>query len=400
MLSSDELPLSASDPASPPGRSQGPLPAVVGVVAIAAFATMLLRIHDQWALLGLGVGAALLLAFAVRTGATARFERAFAANEGLMNGVVVAACVAVIAALAKEDFSLLILATVLLYCTACMGLTVQLGFCGVMNFAGAAFFGAGAYTAAVLGAHTGLPHLLVVLAGGGVAGLMGCLLLLPVLRTRGHYAALITVAFGIMFRSFLEVNNTLGGPQGLMVPGMTIFGWPLNQGLKIGGFTLSFYFNYALVALGLAIVVYVVTRRLERSWVGMHFDAVRIDELAASTFGLNVPALKIGAFVIGNVFVGMAGAVFAMMTGFISPTDFDFSTSLVLIAIIMLGGIGNPWGILPAAAFVLILPEKLQAIQEYRFLLYAAAVILVLLFRPEGLFPRRLRRYFPSRTRG
>ena len=98
--------------------------------------------------------------------------------------------------------------------------------------------------------------------------------------------------------------------------------------LVIGGTTLSFYFNYALVTLGVAVIVFGVTRRLERSWVGMHFDAVRIDEVAASTFGLNVQGLKIVAFVIGNVFAGMAGAVFAMMTGFISPTDFDFSTSL------------------------------------------------------------------------
>lgn len=376
----------------------GPLAAVLGVVAIAVFAMVLLRIHDQWALLALGVIGAIALVLAMRTGTTAHFERAFAAHERLMNGVVIVAFVGVIAVLAREDFSLLILSTVLLYCVACMGLSVQLGYCGVMNFAGAAFVGAGAYTAAVLGAHTSLPHLLVVLAGGLVAGLLGSVLLLPVLRTRGHYAALITVAFGILFRSFLEVNNTLGGPQGLTVPGMTIFGWSLNKGLVIGGTTLSFYVNYAFVTLALAIVVYVVTRRLERSWVGMHFDAVRIDELAASTFGLNVQGLKIMAFVIGNVFAGMAGAVFAMMTGFISPNDFDFPTSLVLIAIIMLGGIGNLWGILPAAAFVLILPEKLQAIQEYRFLLYAAAVILVLLYRPAGLFPRRLRRHFPSRA--
>lgn len=376
----------------------GPLAAVLGVVAIAVFAMVLLRIHDQWALLALGVIGAIALVLAMRTGTTAHFERAFAAHERLMNGVVIVAFVGVIAVLAKEDFSLLILSTVLLYCVACMGLSVQLGYCGVMNFAGAAFVGAGAYTAAVLGAHTSLPHLLVVLAGGLVAGLLGSVLLLPVLRTRGHYAALITVAFGILFRSFLEVNNTLGGPQGLTVPGMTIFGWSLNKGLVIGGTTLSFYVNYAFVTLALAIVVYVVTRRLERSWVGMHFDAVRIDELAASTFGLNVQGLKIMAFVIGNVFAGMAGAVFAMMTGFISPNDFDFPTSLVLIAIIMLGGIGNLWGILPAAAFVLILPEKLQAIQEYRFLLYAAAVILVLLYRPAGLFPRRLRRHFRSKA--
>ena len=383
---------------SPTDKSPGPVPAVVGVIAVAVFATVLLRIHDQWGLLILVAVAAIALLVALRTGAASHAERAFATHEPLMNVVVIVAFVSVIAVLAREDFSLLILATVLLYCIACMGLSVQLGYCGVMNFAGAAFFGAGAYTAAVLGAHTGLPHVLIVLAGGIVAGLLGSVLLLPVLRTRGHYAALITVAFGILFRSFLEVNDTLGGPQGLTVPGMTIFGWSLNKGLVIGGTTLSFYFNYALVTLGLAIVVFGVTRRLERSWVGMHFDAVRIDEVAASTFGLNVQGLKIVAFVIGNVFAGMAGALFAMMTGFISPTDFDFSTSLVMIAIIMLGGIGNLWSILPAAAFVLILPEKLQVIQEYRFLLYAAAVILVLLFRPEGLFPRRLRRYFPSKA--
>lgn len=381
-----------------PDRSPGLAPAVVGVVASAAFAMILLRVHGEGGLLALVVIAGIALVLAVRSGAAAYAERSFAAHERVMNGVVIVAFVGVIAVLGRQDFSLLILSTVLLYCVTCVGLTVQLGFCGVMNFAGAAFFGAGAYTAAVLGGHTHLPHLLVVLAGGVVAGLLGSVLLLPVLRTRGHYAALITVAFGILFRSFLEVNNTLGGPQGLTVPGMTIFGWSLNNGLVVGSTRLSFYLNYALVALALAIAVYAVSRHLERSWVGMNFDAVRIDEVAASTFGLNVEALKIIAFVIGNVFAGMAGAVFAMMTGFISPTDFDFSTSLVMIAIIMLGGIGNLWGILPAAAFVLILPERLQAIQEYRFLLYAVAVILVLLYRPAGLFPRRLRRHFRSKA--
>lgn len=378
----------------PENRQPGIAPALAGVISVAVFATLLLRMHDEWGLLALVVIAGIGLLVAVRSGAAAHAERGFAAHERVMNGVVVVAFVVVIAVLGRQDFSLLILSTVLLYCVTCMGLTVQLGYCGVLNFAGAAFFGAGAYTAAVLGGHTHLPHLLVVLAGGIVAGLLGSVLLLPVLRTRGHYAALITVAFGILFRSFLEVNNTLGGPQGLTVPGMTIFGWSLSKGLVIGGITLSFYLNYALVALGLTIGVYAVTRHLERSWVGMYFDAVRIDEVAASTFGLNVQGLKIMAFVIGNVFAGMAGSVFAMMTGFISPTDFDFSTSLVVIAIVMLGGIGNVWGILPAAAFVLILPEKLQVIQEYRFLLYAVAVVLVLLYRPAGLFPRRLRQHF------
>jgi len=284
-----------------PDKTPGPMPAVAGVIALAAFGVMLLRIHGQVALVVLGVIAAVVLLAAVRTGAAAYVERSFAAHERRMNAVVILAFLGVIAALAREDFSLLILSTVLLYCTACMGLTVQLGYCGVMNFAGAAFFGAGAYTAAVLGTHTALPHLLVILAGGLVAGLLGSVLLLPVLRTRGHYAALITVAFGILFRSFLEVNNTLGGPQGLTVPGFTLFGWSLSKGLEIGGVTLSFYVNYALLALALAAIVFALTRRLERSWVGMHFDAVRIDEVAASTFGLNVQGLKIVAFVIGSV---------------------------------------------------------------------------------------------------
>jgi ABC-type branched-subunit amino acid transport system permease subunit len=379
---------------SPLAKSSSPMPALIGIAALSVFATLLLRIHSQWGLLVLVVVGGILLAVAVRKGAAARAERAFASHEKVMNFAVIVAFLCIIAVLGREDFALLVLSTVLLYGVACLGLGVQLGYCGVMNFAGAAFFGAGSYTAAVLGAHTSLPHVAILLAGGVVAGALGSLLLLPVLRTRGHYAALITVAFGILFRSFLEVNDTLGGPQGLTVPGMQIFGWSLGKGITLGGTTYSFYLNYALVTLAVAAIAFGVTRRLERSWIGMNFDAVRIDEVSAATFGLNVQYLKIQAFVIGNVFAGIAGALFAMMTGFISPTDFDFSTSLVMIAIIMLGGIGNPWSVLPAAALVLVLPEKLQIIQEYRFLLYAAAVVIVVLFRPGGLFPRRLRRHF------
>jgi len=371
------------------------IPAVLAIVALGIFSALLLLLHDRWAPLIVVAAGAIALVVALKTGAAAHAERSFAAHERSMNAVVIAVFLGVLIALGRENFSLLMLCTVLLYGIACLGLNIQLGYCGVMNFAGAAFFGAGSYTAAVLAAHTALPHPLILLAGGLVAGLLGSVLLLPLLRTRGHYAALITVAFGILFRSFLEVNDTLGGPQGLVVPGLNLFGWSLNDPITVGGVTFSFYLNYALFTLLLAIVAFVVARRIERSWIGMNLDAVRIDAVAASTFGLNVPYLKIMAFVVGNIFAGIAGAVFAMMTGFVSPNDFDFSTSLVLIAILVLGGIGNPWGILPAAALVIILPEKLQAIQEYRFLLYSIAVIAILLFRPAGLFPRRLRRFFP-----
>ncbi len=376
-------------------KASGRVPALVAIVATGIFSALLLLLHDRWAPLIVVAAGAIALVVALKTGAAARAERSFASHERLMNAVVIAVFLGVFIALGRENFSLLMLCTVLLYGIACLGLNIQLGYCGVMNFAGAAFFGAGSYTAAVLASKTGVPHLLILLAGGLVAGLLGSVLLLPLLRTRGHYAALITVAFGVLFRSFLEVNDTLGGPQGLVVPGLNLFGWSFNEPVTIGGVTFSFYLNYALFILLLAVVAFVLGRRLERSWIGMNLDAVRIDEVAASTFGLNVPYLKIMAFVIGNIFTGVAGAVFAMMTGFVSPNDFDFSTSLVLIAILVLGGIGNPWGILPAAALVIILPEKLQAIQEYRFLLYSLAVVAILLFRPAGLFPRRLRRFFP-----
>lgn len=383
---------------STPVKQVGRTPALLAIIWIAIFSVLFLLLHDKWGPIAVVVAGGVGLWVAVKTGAAARAEQSFAAHERFMSGAVVVVFLAVLGALGRENFSLLMLCTVLLYGIACLGLNIQLGYCGVINFAAAAFFGAGSYTAAVLAAHTVLPHVLILLAGGAVAGLLGSVLLLPLLRTRGHYAALITVAFGVLFRSFLEVNDTLGGPQGLVVPGLNLFGWNFSQQITVAGVSFSFYLNYAILILLLAIIAFVLTRRLERSWLGMNLDAVRIDEVAASTFGLNVPYLKIMAFVIGNVFAGVAGAVFAMMTGFVSPNDFDFSTSLVLLAIIVLGGIGNPWGILPAAALVIILPEKLQAIQEYRILLYSIAVIAILLFRPAGLFPRRLRRYFPTES--
>ncbi len=295
-------------------------------------------------------------------------------------------------------FALLLLCTVLLYSVVCLGLNLQFGYVGVVNFAGAAFFGIGSYTAATLATHTALPHLLVLLAGGAIAAALGSLLIWPVLRTRGHYAALVTIAFGILFKSFLEVNDTLGGPQGLRIPGMTLFGWQLNEGLVIGKVEISFYANYVLVCLALCLLAFVFVRRVERSWMGLSMDMIRTDEVAAAVFGVAIVRWKILAFTLGNFLAGLAGAVYGMMTSYVAPNNFTFADSLILVSILILGGIGNPWGILPAATIVLILPEKFQFIQEYRFLLYAMLVIFILLFRPDGLVPRTVRSYFPVRT--
>ncbi|WP_342132758.1 branched-chain amino acid ABC transporter permease [Hydrogenophaga sp. OTU3427] len=373
--------------------------AVAGVALLTVFSILVLHVHDQWALLVVLVLAAAVGWGARRAGLAASASQALAQRPALLNSLVVMAFVAIVAFFHEDHFVLLLVATLLLYAVVCMGLNLQIGYCGVMNFAGAAFFGTGAYTAAVLASHTAVPHLLVLLAGGLAAALIGSVLLLPVLRTRGHYAALVTIAFGTMFRSFLEVNDTLGGPQGLRVPALNLFGWDLSQGLEIGGISLSFYVNYVVLAFFLTALVFTFTRRIERSWVGLNFDAIRIDETAAATFGLNIARWKITAFIFGNFLAGVAGAFFALMTAFVAPTNFTFADSLVLLSIVVLGGIGNLWAILPAAAIVFLLPEKLQAIQEYRFLLYSAAVILILLFRADGLFPRRLRNHLPGWSR-
>jgi len=282
---------------------------------------------------------------------------------------------------------------VLFMSVACFGLTIQMGYAGVVNFAGAAFFGVGSYAAAVLTKFDDLPDVLVLVVGGLIAAAIGSLLILPVLRTRGHYAALVTIAFGILFKTFLEVNEVLGGPQGLKVSGLDLFGWQFNDNIQIGSLEISFYANYVLLGLILFVLAFSVTRRLERSWMGLALDAVRLDEIAAAVFGISPARWKILAFTLGNFLAGVAGAAFAMLLGFIAPNNFTLGDSLIMVSIVILGGLGNPWGVPLAAAIVIVLPEKLQVLQEYRYLLYAALVIVTLLVRPQGLLPRGMRVY-------
>lgn len=351
------------------------------------------------------VGALLAIAFVAslvgkKTGFMDRLAIAVSQYPSFPATASVVSVLVMMAVFHNSHFALLMLATVLIYSVVCLGLNIQFGYVGIVNFAGAAFFGIGSYTAAVLATHTAVPHLLVLFIAGTISALIGSILIYPVLRTRGHYAALVTIAFGILFRNFLEVNDTLGGPQGLKIPSLTIFGWNLSEGIQIGAIELSFYIPYLLIALLLLIITFRITRNLERSWIGLSMDMVRTDEVAASTFGVNIAHWKIVAFTLGNFVAGLAGALYGMMTAYVAPNNFTFADSLILVSIVILGGIGNPWGIIPAAAIVVILPEKLQFIQEYRFLLYAIVVILILLFRPDGLLPRRVRQYFPASKAG
>jgi ABC-type branched-subunit amino acid transport system permease subunit len=372
-------------------------PALAGIVAISAFCYLFVRVEDEWEVAALAAGALIVLFALGRTHLPELVRGGWAAAPSLLGAISLLASLALIGAFCEDHFALLMLAKVMLFALACVGLTMQFGFAGVVNFSGAAFFGIGAYTAAVLAAQTPLPHLLVLVLGGLVAAAIGSVLILPLLRTRGHYAALITVAFAILFKTFLEVSELLGGPQGLKVPAIEILGWSFNSNIEIGeDFEVSFYVHYAVLALLLLACGLVLVRRLERSWIGLSMDAVRIDETSAAVFGFDVARWKILAFMLGNSLAGVAGAVYAMMTGFVAPASFTLSESLMFVSIVLLGGIGNVAGVLPATALVVLLPEKLQVIQEYRFLLFSVLVILILLFRPAGLLPRRLRAYVPG----
>ena len=359
---------------------------------VTAYAWLLLRAESQGAIAALilvGIAAGIL---AMRTQLLRPVARSLGSNERFAQGLAFAAVVVIALALRDDDFALLLLTRVLIVIVACLGLNVQFGYTGVVNFAGASFFGVGGYTAAVLASSARLPHLLVLLAGGVTAALAGTVLLLPILRTRGHYAALITIAFALLFRTFLEVNDALGGPQGLKLGEMRIGPLRFNDPISAGPFEGSFYLRYIAVALVLVALAFAVVQRLDRSWVGVALDTVRLDEIAAASFGMDIARWKIAAFTVGNFIIGVAGALSAFMIGFIAPNNYSFAESLIFVSILLLGGIGSAWGLSLATAIVILLPEKFQIIQEYRFLMFAALVVLTLLFRPVGLVPRPLRR--------
>src|SRR5215475_11898307 len=239
------------------------LPALVFAVAMTAYGLLFLAAERERAVGALIVAGAAAVALAARFGLLARVRASIAADEGTFDAATIAGVLVVALWFHEEHFVLLMMTTALLLMTAALGLTVQFGYAGIVNFAGAAFLGIGCYTAAVLTQH-GVPPLLILPLGGLAAALIGSILILPVLRTRGHYAALVTIAFGILFKTFIEVNDALGGPQGMSVGSFTLFGWKFNDPVQIGSFEASFYLAYVFVALLLLGLAFALVRRLER----------------------------------------------------------------------------------------------------------------------------------------
>jgi ABC-type branched-subunit amino acid transport system permease subunit len=371
-------------------------PVVVAVFVCAGMLAAIASIENQRLVVVMLAAFASIWFAAVRLDLVAHVEHSAEQHPNALRGATVLAALSGIAMMHEDNFGLLMIATVLLYATCCIGLTIQLGYAGLSNFGAAAFVGTGAYTAAVLNWLPWLPDLVVLIGGGVAAVLVGSLLLLPVLRTRGHYAALTTLAFGIMFGVFLDATQMLGGPQGLKLSSIKALGWDFSEDIRLGGLLISFYANYVLLALAIFALAIFIALRLDRSWLGIWLDSVRLDEIASAVFGLNIGFWKIVAFTVGNFLAGLAGATYAKMMGFIAPNNFTLADSLMLVSVVILGGIGNRWGVLPATAIVVLLPEKLQFIQEYRLLLFAILVVVILMASPAGLVPRRTRRLQPG----
>ncbi len=368
-------------------------PSVLAVLAGSIYMLFFLAGESQMVIFGLLLGAGIVLTALKYLRVLGTIGLSARENQRAFSIAVVAGVLAVSLYFYDDAFVLFLVSTVLVYVLACLGLNIQFGFVGVLNFAGASFFGVGCYTAAILTKNTGVPHLLILFLGGLMAALLGFVILIPVLKTRGHYAALVTIAFALLFKTFLEVNDTLGGPQGLKCGGLKLFGWDFNQDIVIGSFEGSFYLGYIAVILVLTVLGFILARRIEDSWVGLNMDAVRLDETVSACFGQSIPRSKITAFTIGNFYCGVAGAFYAMMLGYIAPTNFTFGDSLILLSIVVLGGLGSMWGTVAATSIIILIPEKFQILQEYRFLLFSALVIAILLFRPQGLLPRPLRSY-------
>ncbi|MDQ3898436.1 MAG: branched-chain amino acid ABC transporter permease, partial [Actinomycetota bacterium] len=242
--------------------------------------------------------------------------------------------------------------------------------------------------------HVQVPFLVVVLLGGCIAAVIGVIIGTPTHRLRGDYLAIVTLGFGEIFR--ITANNWDGltrGPNGISgIPDLALGTFDFGESHTLLGVTLPGFANYYFVELLLVAGAILAFTRLNDSRIGRAWVAIREDELAAAASGVDTIRLKLLAFAIGAFLAGAAGTVNAHVTTQVSPDSYTFLESILLVAAVVLGGMGTVPGALLGSVALFVLPEKLRAFQDKRLLLFGAALILVMRFRPEGLVPSRRRR--------
>ena len=299
-------------------------------------------------------------------------------------------------------YDLDILSTFLTYVMLGWGLNIVVGLAGLLDLGYVAFYAAGAYTFALLASNFGFGFWLALPISGLVAATLGMLLGFPVLRLKGDYLAIVTLGFGEIIRIILiNWSNVTGGPNGISgIPRPTFFGAPFMARARNGGTTFAQFFHIPFapqqrvawlyyVILGLALVTLAFTQRLRRLPIGRAWEALREDEIACQAVGLNPTVIKLTAFSLGAMLGGIAGCFFAARQGFVSPESFTFSESAVILAIVVLGGMGSQFGVVIAAAVLVGLPELGRSFAEYRMLFFGLAMVLIMVWRPRGLIAGR-----------
>ena len=294
-----------------------------------------------------------------------------------------------------------------IFAALAIGLNIVVGRTGLLDLGYAAFFGIGAYSGATLSAcercpvSFHLPWAAALIASGIIGALFGVLLGFPVLRLRGDYLAIVTLGFGEIVRitlnnldQFPGTNiNVTNGPNGLFgVVNPKIGPVDLGAPVSILGRDVPSVINYYYVAIAFILVVMFVVRRLDRSRIGRAWTAIREDEQAAQAMGINTTVTKLLAFASGAFFGGIAGNIFVHFQGGTAPEDFSFLVSVTVLAMVVLGGMGNSVGVVIGAVLLIALPEKLRFVHDYRYLIFGAVLMLMMRFRPEGLLPERRRR--------
>ncbi|MBX9408883.1 high-affinity branched-chain amino acid ABC transporter permease LivM [Pseudomonas baetica] len=285
----------------------------------------------------------------------------------------------------------------LIYVLLGLGLNIVVGLAGLLDLGYVAFYAIGAYGLALGYQYLGLGFWTVLPLAAITAGLAGCILGFPVLRLHGDYLAIVTLGFGEIIR--LILNNWLsltGGPNGMSAPLPTFFGLEFGKRAKEGGVPfheffgiaynsdVKYYFIYAVLFLVVLAVLY-IKHRLVKMPVGRAWEALREDEIACRSMGLNHVLVKLSAFTIGASTAGLAGVFFATYQGFVNPTSFTFFESALILAIVVLGGMGSTIGVVIAAFVLTVAPELLRGFAEYRVLLFGILMVLMMIWRPRGL---------------
>ena len=309
----------------------------------------------------------------------------------------------------------------LLYVILALGLNIVVGFAGLLDLGYVAFYAVGAYFYAILASpHFGihLPFWVLLPGGALLACVFGVLLGAPTLRLRGDYLAIVTLGFGEIIRIFLNnLNaplNLTNGPQGInLIDPIRIAGAPLNHAVTVFGYSLSAAHAHYYLFVALTLLTIFVALRLQDSRVGRAWVAVRENEVAAVAMGIDTRNVKLLAFAMGATFGGVGGGLFAAFQGFVSPESFTLMESIMILCMVVLGGMGHVPGAVLGALLLAILPELLRYIgplqeallgrmvvdpADLRMLLFGAALVLVMIFRPEGLWPspRRARELRPD----